>query len=380
MININKKITFNSIPFWTGVQKKPGVRQALPFVLTTMIDSPISQTTSEKIKTDVVHAYQSDEYTFITPPPGASDWANSLGESYVSAVKNAIQNDSPRDILEIGGGSTWIASRLRQTFSTSSYVLVDPSVKDSATGVEVVLDYFPSSPISDRYFDLVLGFNVLEHVSDPLSFLRNIRRQLSDSGRVILVYPDCERQLIRGDLNVLIHEHLSYFTEQSSRCLAAAAGFTVLSLCSENDAFTVVLEAGSSHVEEVQQLNEFDLLKTSDEAFKNVLKNISDVIRQQLNNGQYVGFHGATPGLNTFLYITGIGDHQNIRIYDGDLSKVGLYLPACSNPIMSSLDGSYDENSLLVISAMSFHEQIRKFALENAGYDSLHVLPLAAQL
>jgi hypothetical protein len=62
-------ITFDSMPFWTGVQKKPGVRQALPFVLTATIDSPIMQITSEQIIVDVVNAYQSDEYTFITPPP-----------------------------------------------------------------------------------------------------------------------------------------------------------------------------------------------------------------------------------------------------------------------------------------------------------------------
>jgi SAM-dependent methyltransferase len=314
----------------------------------------------------------------LPPPPGASEWANSLGESYVGAVISVIRNDSPRNILEIGGGSAWIASRLRERYSTASYVLVDPSVRDSAAGVEVVLDYFPSSQLADRSFDLVLGFNVLEHVPDPLSFLRSIRRQLSANGRVILVYPDCERQLLRGDLNVLIHEHLSYFTEESSRWLATAAGFNVLSLHSENDAFTVVLEAGSSHAEGHPQLNEFKLIKTSAEAFQNLLTNISDVIRQHLDNGHYVGFHGATAGLNTFLFLTCLGDHPNVRLYDGDVSKVGSYLPACSSPIMSSIDGSYAENSLLVISAMSFYEQIRKFAVEKAGFDSLRLLPLAA--
>lgn len=369
-------ITFNSMPFWAGMQKAPGVRQVLPFVLTATIDSPIRQVTSEQIITDVVNAYQSDEYTFITPPPGASVWANSLGESCVGAVKSAIGNGSPKNILEIGGGSAWIASKLRELYSPASYVIVDPSVRDSAEGVEVILDYFPNQQLADRYFDFVLGFNVLEHVPDPLSFLCSIRRQLTANGKVILVYPDCEKQLLRGDLNVLVHEHLSYLTEASSRWLASAAGFNVLALSRENDTLTVTLEAGSAHSDGSQKLNELQLFQSSAEAFQNLLTNTADEIRQYLNNGQYVAFHGATPGLNSFLFITGLGDHPNIRLYDGDASKEGLYLPACSTPIMSPMDRSYAENSLLVISAMSFYEQIKQFAVEKAGFNPSRLLPL----
>lgn len=369
-------VTFDSMPFWTGVQKTSGVRQTFPFVLTAAIDSPIRQITSEQIITDVVNAYQSDEYTFITPPPGASEWANSLGESYIGAVKNVIGNESPKNILEIGGGSTWIAHRLREHYRPESYVIVDPSVRDSAEGVEVVLDYFPNPQLVDRYFDLVLGFNVLEHVPDPLSFLCSIRRQLAANGKVILIYPDCERQLLRGDLNVLVHEHLSYFTEASSRWLASAAGFNILALSRENDTFTVVLEAGSGHSDTSQKLNEFQLILASAEAFQNLLTNTAEEIRQHLSNDQHVAFHGATAGLNTFLFITELGNHPNIRLYDGDASKEGLYLPACSTRIMSPMDKSYVRNSLLVVSAMSFFEQIERFAVEKAGLNGSQVIPL----
>lgn len=369
-------VTFDSIPFWTGTQKISGVRQTLPFALTAPIDSPIRQITSEQIVTDVVNAYQSDEYSFITPPPGASEWANSLGESYVGAVKSLIGKGSPKNILEIGGGSTWIARRLREHYRPESYVLVDPSVRDAAEGVEVVLDYFPNPQLVDHKFDLVLGFNVLEHVPDPLSFLCSIRRQLAAGGKVILVYPDCERQLLRGDLNVLVHEHLSYFTEASTRWLATAAGFNVLALSRENDTCTVLLEVGSGHSDTNQDLNESPLVLASAAAFDNLLTKTTEKIRQYLYSNQHVAFHGATAGLNTFLFITGLGNCPNIRLYDGDASKEGLYLPACSAPIMSPADMSYADNSLFVISAMSFFEQIKRFAVEKAGLDASQIIPL----
>ena len=133
-------VSFDSMPFWEGVQKAPGIRRTLPFLLTTTIGSPIRQIISEQVITDVVNAYQSDEYKFITNPPGVSAWANSLGERSVMAVENVIVVDYPKNILEIGGGSTWVARRLCERYTPETYSLVDPSVRDQAEGVEVIRD------------------------------------------------------------------------------------------------------------------------------------------------------------------------------------------------------------------------------------------------
>jgi SAM-dependent methyltransferase len=369
-------ITFSSMPFWEGVQKTAGVRRTLPFALTATNDSPIRQVNSAQVIADVVNAYQSDGYTFITPPPGASAWANSLGERSANAVENVIGDGRPNNILEIGGGTTWVASRLRARYNPKSYLLIDPSAKDCADGVEIVRDYFPSPQLPGRYFDLILGFSVLEHVPDPLDFLRSIRHQLAEGGKVILIYPDCENQLLRGDLNALLHEHLSYFTEKSSRWIASAAGFNVISLHSENDLFTLTLEARATVPALVAPLNECGLLLESAVTFQALLTKTAGKIRQCIEEGRHVAFHGATQGLNTFFSMTGLGNYSNIHLYDGDSSKAGLYLPACSNPIMSPAETSYTENSLLVISAMSFYEQIRHHAIKKGGFDSSQLVPL----
>lgn len=370
-------MTFDSMPFWEGVQKTPGVRRSFDFALTSATDGPIRQVTAAPIIAGVVDAYSSDEYNFITPPPGASAWANSLGERSVRAVESAIGEMRPRNILEIGGGSTWVASRLKDLYQPDSYSLVDPSVRDSAEGVEVIRDYFPNPQLAGRHFDLVLGFSVLEHVPDPLDFLCNIRKQLVAGGKAVLIYPDCEDQLRRGDLNALLHEHLSYFTATSSRCIASLAGFDVVSLHSKNDLFTLVLEARPGDSITGTRIDESELLLHSATMFQNLLTNTAGKIRRCLESGQHVAFHGATQGLNNFFFMTGLGGHPGIRLYDGDASKQGLYLPACSTPIRSSTDGDYAENALLVISAMSFYDQIKQFAIEKAGFDPSRLLPLS---
>ena len=369
-------ITFDSMPLWRGVQETAGVRRELSFALTVTNGGPIRQVNYEKVILDLVSAYQSDEYKFITLPPGSSPWANSRGESNIRAVESVVGKGCPNNILEIGGGNTWVARRLLERYNPESYALSDPFVREPAEGVEVIGDYFPNPQLADRKFDLVLGFSVLEHVPDPLNFLCNIRKHLADSGKVVLTYPDCEDQLRRGDINVLLHEHLSYFTEMSSRWMASVAGFNVIALHSKNNLFTLVLEATDGNLGVGYPPDESGLLLHSATMFQNLLTNTTNKIRQCLEDGRHVAFHGATAGLNTFFSITGLGNHSSINLYDGDASKEGLYLPACAAPIMSPMDKSYAENSLLVISAMSFYEQIRQFAVEKAGFDPSRLLPL----
>lgn len=370
-------ISFDAIPIWKGVQKASGIWQNAPFALTASGGGPIRQVTDKKIIDEVVQAYRSDKYNFITAPPGASEWANSLGELSVTAVTSAVGSKPPRNILEIGAGSTYVASRLRQQYRPDSYVIVDPSIQEISSEVEIIREYFPNQQLEERRFDLILAFNTLEHVPDPLVFLHDIRALLLPQGQVILLYPDCERQLQCGDLNVLLHEHLSYFTEASSRWLAATAGFDIQSLKSEQDTFFTVLTARLG-VPEIDPLVESELLLQSAVAFNNVLTSTTAKILKHLDCGEYVGFHGATNGLNTFLFMTGLADHPNIRLYDGDTSKEGRYLPALYTPIRSPRDRSYAENHLMVISAMSYFDLIVRFAVEKAGLDRSLILPLMA--
>lgn len=369
-------MTFDSMPLWEGLQEKPGIRRTLPFSLTAKIGSPIAQHAQKKIVNDIVGAYQSESYNFLTAPPGTSRWADSRGERSVKAVADAVDTGYPKNILEIGGGNTWVARRLVERYDPSSYTLVDPSAHDSEERVEVIRDYFPSQQLADRQFDLVLGFSVLEHVPDVKCFLRNIRKQLTDGGKVVLIYPDCESQLRRGDLNSLLHEHFSYFTKNSTLWMAAATGFEVISLCSKDDIFTLVLEAGCASIGDVENLDESKMLLHSSVQFNSLLTTTAGTIQRYLEDGQNVAFHGATQGLNSFLAMTKLGQYRNIHLYDGDDSKEGLYLPACSTPIMSPMDISYEKNSLVVISALSYRDQIAEFAMGRAGINPARLLPL----
>ena len=181
----------------------------------------------------------------------------------------------------------------------------------------MIHEYFPHPDLDNRQFDLVLAFNCLEHVPDPRAFLDAIRARMSPDGLAVLIYPNCEEQFRQGDLNVFVHEHLSYFTEASSRWLISACGLRVNSLFSQHDTFMVVLSKSFDGQDMPPKPNEMDLFRESLTAFNKVILDKTLIIRDRLAADKPLDFTVRRMVL-TFLHLTRLGDHPRIRLYDGD--------------------------------------------------------------
>jgi SAM-dependent methyltransferase len=57
-------------------------------------------------------------------------------------------------------------------------------------GVDITLAYFSPETVADASCDVVMATEVLEHLPDPVTFLREVRRGLKPDGVVVLTTPD----------------------------------------------------------------------------------------------------------------------------------------------------------------------------------------------
>src|ERR1700761_5658848 len=57
-------------------------------------------------------------------------------------------------------------------------------------GVDITLAYFSPETVADDSCDIVMATEVLEHLPDPVDFLREIHRGLKPDGLVVLTTPD----------------------------------------------------------------------------------------------------------------------------------------------------------------------------------------------
>ncbi len=374
MIPISIEIQLPNLPFWQGSQPAPGGLRTLPFSLGWSENGFVSQTTPTSVRQEVVEAYATDTYEFITPPPGASNWASALGDQQISFITKTCRDIEPRSVLEIGAGSHYVAQCLLKLLQPQAYTIVDPSVRTEDSRIEVIADYFPSARLQTRTFDLVLAFNSLEHVHDPLAFLCGIRASLTPNGIVALCLPDVERQFAAGDLNALLHEHISYFTQGSLVRLAAAAGLQIAAISSVDDTLWAIARASTR---EVTAEPPDEILYAAATNLRRELGRAADEIRRAMLAGS-VAFHGATNGLNNFLCLSGLAGSSQVVVFDGDDLKAGRYLPTCPNPIRSSSDPEYRRFGRVYVSALTYFEPIRRFACDQHGLAGDAIVPLFA--
>ena len=114
-------------------------------------------------------------------------------------------------------------SRLLEIGCASGYFLceVKEHVK-SVTGVELTKDYVKFArgkeldvresldEIPDNSCDLIFMFHVLEHIDDPIHFLKELKKKLSPTGKLIIEVPNVDDVLVSV---YKIKNHLDFYWE-----------------------------------------------------------------------------------------------------------------------------------------------------------------------
>lgn len=95
-----------------------------------------------------------------------------------------------------------------------------------------------SLPFEEKSYDVVVLSDVLEHLSDPLTTLKDVKRYLNDNGYLLISIPNVASWTIRlgllfgffnyKDFGILDKTHIKFFTLKSSRQLISDAGLEIL--------------------------------------------------------------------------------------------------------------------------------------------------------
>jgi SAM-dependent methyltransferase len=106
-----------------------------------------------------------------------------------AALDAALQSSARVRVLEAGCGS---ASMVRMP--PDAYVVgidISPRQLERNTGLdEKILGDIQSYPIPEKAFDLIVCWDVLEHVERPDEAIRNLSRGLDDGGLLLLAMPN----------------------------------------------------------------------------------------------------------------------------------------------------------------------------------------------
>lgn len=162
--------------------------------------------------------------------PGVQDyWRKMAAPRFrVATVLRELEKERPRAILDLGCGNGALCEEIHARFPGAEIAGVDlsaPQVEANAKrlpwGTWMVADLGADTPPRlGRTFDAVVTSEVIEHVDDPASFLRNART-LARRGAVLVLstqsgkVQETERRV----------GHLRHFSCEQMRALLTSAGW-----------------------------------------------------------------------------------------------------------------------------------------------------------
>ncbi len=286
--------------------------------------------------------------------------AASYGRDFIDRIGAAIASYMPRArrISEIGAGGCWILKQLKER--GYEVAAIDPSpvaiAKGQELGIDVIPEFYPASRDIPRS-DVVIHYDVLEHVAHPVDFLRHHRADLSPGGLLVAAVPDCTPYLDRGDVSLILHEHLNYYDAESLRTVAAAAGLEVLEIVRGGYGGVLYLVARAAPSPKpwtpLRGLEKFTRwsarvqdLRMQVEAF------IADALRPGHSLGCYVPLRAAP-------YLAPLGVTSGVRFVDDDPGLHGRYFDGFPIAVENMEDLIANPVSHLLILSFAFGDTIR---------------------
>lgn len=376
---MNRSIYLGKIPFYWGMRdnltENPDmIPEFLPFELIFNESLQLfQQKASDYINECLQKVYLHDSNAGYLQEGHAL--AELYGGDFLEFMDTILQKrPGLNSCLEIGCGGGYLMKKLKDR--GYDVMGVDPSPvavrKAKEFGIIVMKDFYPvnskpgrwaSGPESKK--DCIYHYDVLEHVADPVEFLKAHKNELKPDGIVIMAVPDCSQSNQRGDISMVLHEHINYFDEESLRITIEAAGFDVLQLRPSKK--MGVLYAAAQWLENKEAKHPSPLNYHKFEKFFQGFHNILGNLQEFLAQGRSEKTTGIYVPLRMIPYLAILRIFNGIRFFDDDPEMRNKYFNGFDIPV-ENIDQLVEEPvDRLVIASFSFASIIEKKVRERLG-------------
>ena len=154
-----------------------------------------------------------------------------INDEMVDFLRDSVALHADGRLLEIGAGKGLFQDRFATAFPGWNIAAIEPSraalrvLKRRRPQARIHAGDFNTSPFREERFDLIVLIGVLEHVPDPVDFLRDVRRCLYDRGIAMIGVPNFDN----NPTDLLTYDHLTRFTPKSLHFAVERAGLSAIS-------------------------------------------------------------------------------------------------------------------------------------------------------
>ena len=272
-----------------------------------------------------------------------------------------------RDLLEIGSNNFSNLSEFTKISDNVTGISLESHAQQYGN-VNLIQGSFDTFDF-DRNYSMIISRFVLEHVINLRSHLAKAYEILNISGHLLVQVPNPDKMFANNVFNVLAHEHLHYFTENSLKTLFSLNGFEIIEFLNGDSLLIFAKKSGLTENKSVKKNPKISSIQTLFNTDK--FKTIGNFINSELNSNRKVIVYGA--GLNLigmFLANPLLSTNRNLLIVDDNDLIIGKSMPN-SNIVIQQLDKiQIDKNSIIVLIANTAYqslilEKLNKIGLKN---------------
>jgi len=317
----------NSLPLATGLSQRVAFCEKCNFAWNTVFEY-------DKVK------YDSDQIIE----------AGYFSKRYVEYQKASalllrkLMGFKPDTIVEIGAG----AGIFIKEFDAKRKVAIEPSdeAKQIDKTIEVINEYFTDDKFNFQA-DIVALRQVLEHVKDPVEFLKSIKKSFDRSDKFCLYIevPNSSLTFKFGRFYDYYYEHCNYFSTKSIYLLAEALNMEIIDLSTAMD----------GELLSVLMTNEKLTYQHIKDSLEKSTKSILEDLTFKISEKKKVFAWGASGNGVQILNKLAIGKSQIEYVIDSDKNKQGKFVPGTLQKIISPQEATeYNPNVILVFT--QFHK------------------------
>jgi 2-polyprenyl-3-methyl-5-hydroxy-6-metoxy-1,4-benzoquinol methylase len=282
--------------------------------------------------------YVANDYSYVS---ANSEFAINHWINYCKFVKKILAKNSNNKILDIGSNDGFLVHYLKK-LTKSKYVFgLDASPAMVKLAKKKYGNFFYNGLAENSHkifnnneFDLVTCNNVLNHSSDPISFLTSIYKLLKKNGKILVEVLDLRHSLKNKIFDQIYHEHTLYFSPKTISILFSKAGFCITKIEKINY-HGVSLRVLAKKSKKIKLFKDDVTLKQCKELADYSNKRKSIAINKIKKIKLPIYLFGAPAKGNTLVNFFGL-NYKNIKAaLETSETKINKYIPKALIPIIN---------------------------------------------
>jgi len=268
------------------------------------------------------------------------------------------------NILEIGGGSLLLASKILKNDDISSYVVYEKNSSKLHTNderISMIKEYFTDETEIDFSPDIIIHSHVLEHVCYPNDFISVIKKNMKINGYHCFIVPNLQETFKKKYANSLNFEHNVLISEPYINVMLHNNNFEIIDKEYYLDhSIIYITRYIKNDVFQIKFPNMYEEYRNLGLEFKSYYENIVDKLNKHIDefDGDIYLFGGHI--FSQYLIKFGLNTNKILNILDNSKEKENHKLYGFELVVKNPSIIEDKKNVAIIVKAATYQKEIEK--------------------